>query len=622
MRAHVILPFAFATLGTLGTLGLACSKDDAPAASPDSGVVDSATDGSSACTSDGAVEPKYELRPVNHTPRWAFLPWISKDISDRADTYAFVGGFQDRDIPVGTVVLDSPWETHYNTFVPSPSRYGDFPSLVSDMGKKGVKVVLWITSMVNESAFDLEPGGDKYFGESPNYFEGQSCHYFVNDGQTYSWWKGVGASVDFFDPRALYWWHRQQDLVLTAGIAGWKLDFGESYIDAPVIKTAAGDKTLQQYSEQYYRDFLTYGLVKGGPEFTTMVRPYDESYGFKGRFYATKLDAPVGWVGDNRRDWVGLVDALDEIFRSAKAGYVVLGSDIGGYLDRDDKTFVPVPASTLTFARWTAMGALMPFMELHGRANLTPWTVDDHVDETVKLYRYWSKLHAALVPFFYSLAEEAYAGGKVIVRPVTTDEASWVSDYRYQLGDAFLVAPVLDDKGIRDIPLPSGAKWYDWFAPTNDALAGGTTLSAYDSSARERFPLFLREGAIVPLDVVDDVNGLGTVASKGALTVLVYPSAAKSTFVVHDEDGKTTTIDQSISGAVTTVHLSRAHRPIIVRARSETAVTAVSVDGSALTAAATRAAFDAATTGFFVDSATKALWIKLPASDAAQTMTW
>ena len=33
----------------------------------------------------------------------------------------------------------------------------------------------------------------------------------------------------------------------------------------------------------------------------------------------------------------------------------------------------------------------------------------DTVDETVALYRWWSKLHAALVPFFYSLAEDAYA---------------------------------------------------------------------------------------------------------------------------------------------------------------------------------------------------------------------
>ena len=36
----------------------------------------------------------------------------------------------------------------------------------------------------------------------------------------------------------------------------------------------------------------------------------------------------------------------------------------------------------------------------------------DSVDETVALYRYWAKLHSALVPFFYSLAR---AGPKHIV---------------------------------------------------------------------------------------------------------------------------------------------------------------------------------------------------------------
>jgi len=69
------------------------------------------------------------------------------------------GGFQSRDIPVGVVVLDSPWETNYNTFVPNDARYPRFSQMVADMHAKGVRVVLWTTQMVNESSFDLEPGG-------------------------------------------------------------------------------------------------------------------------------------------------------------------------------------------------------------------------------------------------------------------------------------------------------------------------------------------------------------------------------------------------------------------------------------------------------------------------------
>src|SRR5690606_505512 len=144
-----------------------------------------------------------------------------------------------------------------------------------------------------------------------------------------------------------------------------------------------GPMPHQAYSEAYYRDFLAYGRHRRGRELVTMVRPWDASYDRRGRFHARPEHAPVAWVGDNRRDWVGLADALDHVFRSAAAGYVVLGSDIGGYLDRDDQDLrVEIPFDLETFQRWVAVGAMMPFMQLHGRANLEPWSVPERPDET------------------------------------------------------------------------------------------------------------------------------------------------------------------------------------------------------------------------------------------------
>src|SRR5262245_44641415 len=59
------------------------------------------TGGDSSCPQPGASDVIPE--PARLTPRWAFEPWISKDISTGADTYDFVQGFLDRDIPVGVV---------------------------------------------------------------------------------------------------------------------------------------------------------------------------------------------------------------------------------------------------------------------------------------------------------------------------------------------------------------------------------------------------------------------------------------------------------------------------------------------------------------------------------------
>ncbi|MBK7584343.1 MAG: hypothetical protein IPI67_29580 [Myxococcales bacterium] len=556
--------------------------------------------------------------PPLSTPRWAFQPWISKDISSADDTREFVKGFRDRDIPVGAVVLDSPWETQYNTFVPNPERYPGFAEMVSDLHQQDIRVVLWVTQMVNVSSYDFEPGGDSYVGASPNLEEGERCGFFVNEAERYQWWKGSGAALDFFNPKAVAWWHKQQDPLYAQGIDGWKLDFGEQYINSDPIVTAAGDKNRQEYSEEYYRDYFAYGRKRRGDEFVTMVRPYDRSYGFPGRFYARAEHAPVAWVGDNRRDYVGLADALDHLFRSARAGYSNIGSDIGGYLDADDEDLLgaKLPFDGLVFARWTAVGALTPFMQLHGRANITPWTVPDHVDETVALYRYWATLHRELVPFFYSLSEEALEGGPVAMQPLG-DESSWAGDYRYQLGDAFLVAPILDTSGVRDVDLPSGARWLDFWQLDGAWLDGGQTLKAVSQPDRARVPLYVREGAIVPLAVESEVTAMGSSAQAGQLTLLVFPAPTQTQFVIHDADDLTTIVGAKLGELM----LSRRATTVTARVRVEAEPSAVQLDGTALPAASDKAQLDAQPSGWFFEAKARILWVKVDKGGAA-SVTW
>lgn len=565
-------------------------------------------------------EPEVATPPL-HTPRWAFLPWISKDISDTADTYDFVEGFRSRDIPVGTVVLDSPWESSYNSFQPSPTRYPAFGKLVSDLHSRGVRVVLWITPLTNSSSFDLEPGGDKYAGPSPNYQPAKDCGYFVNDGESVVWWKGQGSAIDFFNPSARAYWHRQQDDVLGLGIDGWKLDFGESYIaEDPTLPlaTAAGPKPLQEYSEAYYRDFLSYGVAKRGPEFVTMVRAYDASYQFAGRFFAKKEHAPVAWMGDNRRDWVGLADALDHMFVSARAGYTVLGSDIGGYLDVDDlnPTGPNIPFDPDVFLRWTAMSALTPFMQLHGRANLTPWTVPTRVSETVASYRYFSKLHEQLVPFFYSLSRRAQPSGAAILFP-QGEPATWPGDYRYQIGEALLVAPILDGRGVRDVALPAGARWADFFNLAT-VYPGGTTVRDYDAKDTRRLPLFLREGAIVPLEVRDDSTGLGDTDSANALSLLMFPGPDARMFLLYDDDDQPTGITAQQVGRGVDIRVSRAPRKLFLLVRLDGRPTNVIAGGSALPEVPSRDDLGGRGAAYTYEMSRNLLIVKLPSATAAQ----
>lgn len=556
-----------------------------------------------ACSSDPTPESEGPVAtPELHTPRWAFEPWISKDISDGPDTRSFLDGFTSRDIPVGVVVIDSPWETDYNTFVPNESRYPDMKGMIAELRARGVRTVLWCTQMLNEDSFDVEEGGDVYDAPSVEYLKAERNNWFVNEGETYFWWKGTGAGIDFFDEEAMAFWHGLQDDLLEAGLAGWKLDFGESYIETDTVITDKGVISHQAYSEEYYRDFWAYGVHKTSPdEFLTMVRPYDKSYHFEGRFFARPEHTPVGWVGDNRRDFVGLIDALDHLFRSAQAGYVVIGSDIGGYLDRDDQDLTSlIPYDSEAFLRWIAMGAMTPFMQLHGRANLEPWNVSERVELTISTYRYWANLHHQMVPFFYSLAENAYDNGDTIMHPIGETEAEWENDWRFTVGEAFLVAPIIDETGVRDVMLPPG-RWYDWWDPDGDALQG--MQAAVDVGTSARIPLYVAEGAIVPLTVSSTITEIGDERLHGGLTVLVYPGSQASAFVLRDtDDGKT---EIAVDGNDITISRTLASTVFVVRTEEPSAV---AVGGSA-------------SSEHWYDAATKRLYVPVPAADAPTTVT-
>lgn len=605
----------------VGPLVLLSGASLALAASCDDGTGGTGGGGAKAkCALEFAADPTIPDAPLE-TPRWAFEPWISKDISDGPDTYAFVKGFEDRQIPVGAVVLDSPWETNYNTLVPNPERYPDFAKMVADLHAKDIRVVLWTTAFVNSSSYDLEMGGDVYPGAAPAFDAAGECGFFIDGGQTYNWWKGFGASIDFFNADARAWWHRQQDPLFAMGVDGFKLDFGDSYVLSDPVATAKGNVPHQEYAEAYYHDFYEYGRHARGKDFLTMVRAWDSSYGQPGRFYAKKEDAPVAWMGDNRRDDIGLADALDEMFRSSQGGYAVLGSDIGGYLDHDDLNLLgpQIPFDVNNFARWTAVGALSPFMQLHGRANLTPWTIEQTNDEIVNLYRYWSVLHHELVPFFYSLTKEAYAGGPMPLRPIGA-EAEWAGDYRYFLGDAFLVAPLLDGTGKRDVVLPAGT-YYDFFDLASPGITGATTIAGYTVADQSRFPLFVKGGAIIPLNVGEDLTGFGGPETAGKLTLVVFPDTAKSTFVLHDEDDASTTIDAIASAATGfSVTMSRVQKETILRVRYDSPAS-VQIGGQAVPKHDTAAAFHAASSGYFIEAANHMVWVKVPVGSGAVTIT-
>jgi alpha-glucosidase (family GH31 glycosyl hydrolase) len=112
---------------------------------------------------------------------------------------------------------------------------------------------------------------------------------------------------------------------------------------------------------------------------------------------------------------------------------------------------------------------------------------------------------------------------------VRNDIGSWL------FGDYLLVSPVVRQGQTRKtVYLPAG-QWTDWFS--GKVCQGGRNIQlAIDSKGWGDIPLFVRAGAIIPMQPAMDYVGEKPLTELG---VEVFPSDQRSTFDYYDDDGST-----------------------------------------------------------------------------------
>jgi hypothetical protein len=191
----------------------------------------------------------------------------------------------------------------------------------------------------------------------------------------------------------------------------------------------------------------------------------------------------------------------------------------------------------------------------------------------------------SLFPYIYSYAKLAADTGVPIIRPLVLmnqrDPNTYGLNHTFLFGNELLVAPIfVRDTTEREIYLPPGG-WYDYW--THRRFEGGRVVTW--SGPRTQFPLFAREGAIIPL-ISSDVETLvdapytGTtslVTMTSALELLVYPARA-SQFALYDG---TRVSCQAASGSLSLTFVSTA-RPVRFRILQGHRPSSVTVNGVVL----------------------------------------
>lgn len=179
---------------------------------------------------------------------------------------------------------------------------------------------------------------------------------------------------------------------------------------------------------------------------------------------------------------------------------VQAGNMLIPYVINDNPGFTPQVVGIELYDRALEFHALSPIFWWHGIWGLrAPW---EYGEESLDIARRFLGLRYSLIPYFYTYSRLAHEDGEPLVRGTyleySDQEKAYEFRQQYLLGRDLLVAPIAEpgfgQPVLKEIYLPSGDGWFDWF--TGKIYEGGQVL-AYECPLG-RMPIFVRAGTILP----------------------------------------------------------------------------------------------------------------------------
>jgi alpha-D-xyloside xylohydrolase len=420
-------------------------------------------------------------------PLWSYGIWMSRMTYFSADeTRQVAERLRKEAFPCDVIHVDTGWfdEDWICDWKFSPNTFPEPEAYLEEMRSNGFRITLWQHPSVSSQT-------DIYETALANHYiavNGQGTSNVSNFGKD-----GHAAPIDFTNPAAVEWYQGLLANLLKMGVAAIKTDFGES-IDLNAHYAGMDAAMLHNL----------YGLLYQKAAFEITEKNNGEGIIWARAGWIGNQRYPVHWGGDAACSWDGLAGSLRGGLHLGLSGYAFWGHDIPGF--HGVPNFMNNWPSDELYVRWTQVGVFTSHMRYHGTQPREPYEYPLIAD----LIRKWWRLRYALTPYLVEAGRKATQTGLPVLRALIfhhqDDPLCWMLDDQFYCGDAFLVAPILNAGGCRDVYLPPGT-WRDFWS--GDVISGPRWLKKVQSPL-ERFPVYVKDGSRIPIypEHVDSTNDM------------------------------------------------------------------------------------------------------------------
>lgn len=323
-------------------------------------------------------------------------------------------------------------------------------------------------------------------------------------GNSSEWW-GKGGMIDWSNPEAGRYWHltKRQPLINMGVFAHW-LDLGEpEMFDQRSCYFGNGErgKTAHQDIHNLFSLFWAKSVWDGFQENRVNHRPFLMLR--SGNVGIQRFGAGM-WSGDIGGNLPSLAAHVASHSNMSWSGIDYYSSDIGGFhRNRDDGRPLSFNETQENFTQWFANATWLDVplrshvLNLENDRETAPNRIGHVESNRLNLLTRYS-----LVPYYYSLAHQAWLDGVPLIDPLAMrypeDRQARVIGGQKMIGD--LLVTSVASSGVYSTPvyLPRGV-WYDFLSGAHKH-SDGLLLEGYPlyRDGIFRLPVFAKAGAIIP----------------------------------------------------------------------------------------------------------------------------